>query len=79
RMKMIKKFVLIVLAVALGWGIYNTVIADRSVGTEVGDRAADFTLETMEGKEVGLSDYEGQPVFLNFWATWCPPCEEEMP
>ncbi|WP_273835659.1 redoxin domain-containing protein [Guptibacillus sedimenti] len=79
RIKMIKKFVLIVLAVALGWGIYKTVIADRSVGTEVGDQAADFTLETMEGKEVSLSDYEGQPVFLNFWATWCPPCEEEMP
>lgn len=79
RMKMIKKFVLIVLAVALGWGIYNTVIADRSVGTEVGDKAAGFSLETMDGKEVSLSDYEGKPVFLNFWATWCPPCEEEMP
>ncbi|WP_283152999.1 redoxin domain-containing protein [Guptibacillus hwajinpoensis] len=79
RMKMIKKFVLIVLAVALLWGIYNTVIADRSVGTEVGDKAADFNLETLDEEEVSLSDYEGEPVFLNFWATWCPPCEEEMP
>ncbi|MDP4551800.1 redoxin domain-containing protein [Alkalihalobacillus macyae] len=76
---MIKKFVFLVLTIALGWGVYNTVIADRSVGTEVGDKAADFTLTTLDGEKVSLSDYKGKPVFLNFWATWCPPCEEEMP
>ncbi|KMM36280.1 hypothetical protein AB986_18790 [Alkalihalobacillus macyae] len=74
-----KKFVFLVLTIALGWGVYNTVIADRSVGTEVGDKAADFNLTTLDGEKVSLSDYKGKPVFLNFWATWCPPCEEEMP
>ena len=44
-----------------------------------GQMADDFTLETIEGKQVSLSDYKGKIVFLNFWATWCPPCRSEMP
>jgi len=41
--------------------------------------AVDFGLPSLAGNEASLSDYEGQFVFLNFWATWCPPCREEMP
>jgi len=41
--------------------------------------AFDFTLVDQYGKEHTLSDYKGKIVFLNFWATWCPPCKEEMP
>jgi len=41
--------------------------------------ALDFTTTTPEGEEVKLSDFEGQVVFLNFWATWCTPCLQEMP
>ena len=41
--------------------------------------APDFTLETLEGNEVSLSDYRGKIVFVSFWQTWCPPCVEEMP
>ena len=39
----------------------------------------DFTLTSLDGKTVSLSDYQGRVVFLNFWATWCVPCEKELP
>ena len=41
--------------------------------------APDFTLETLEGEKVSMKDLKGSPVFLNFWASWCRPCREEMP
>lgn len=45
----------------------------------VGSRMPDFQLADVSGKTVRLSDYAGQNVFINAWATWCPPCREEMP
>ena len=44
-----------------------------------GKPAQDFTLPDLEGRQVSLQHYRGQVVFLNFWATWCIPCREEMP
>ena len=41
--------------------------------------AKDFTVPSPNGKTLRLADYKGNVVFLNFWATWCPPCKEEMP
>jgi peroxiredoxin len=49
------------------------------VGLHVGDAAPNFTLATLNGKRVSLSDYRGQPVLLNFWYASCPGCEVETP
>ena len=45
----------------------------------IGQAAPDFTTQTLEGGRVRLSQYRGKPVLLNFWATWCAPCQDEMP
>ncbi|MEB1807256.1 MAG: TlpA family protein disulfide reductase [Bacillaceae bacterium] len=49
------------------------------VGLQQGNYAPDFELETLDGELVKLSDFYGQKVILNLWASWCPPCRAEMP
>jgi peroxiredoxin len=58
----------------VGKGGINT-----SLLPKVGDEAPDFVAVSPEGEVVHLSDYRGQPVWLNFWGAWCPPCRAEMP
>ena len=50
-----------------------------AAAAEQADRLPDVTLTDQFGNEHHLSDYQGKIVFLNFWATWCPPCVAEMP
>jgi len=46
---------------------------------EGGSKAPNFYLEDLKGKKLELKNFKGKVVFLNFWATWCGPCKEEMP
>ena len=49
------------------------------VGTDIGERAPDFTLKDLQGNAISLADYRGRPVLLNFMHTWCVPCNNSAP
>ena len=59
------------------WVVFGAERPASPVGE--GHPAPDFTLHQLDGEEVTLSSLRGRVVLLNFWATWCKPCEEEMP
>ncbi|MDZ7673292.1 MAG: TlpA disulfide reductase family protein [Halanaerobiales bacterium] len=87
RSKILIGSVLVLIIIAGAWYFINqnqsqttnSVQQNIETGPETGLMAPDFTLENLSGKEVSLSDFRGQKVFLNFWASWCPPCKQEMP
>ena len=54
-------------------------IAARAVQSDDGTMAPEFSLTDLSGNTVQLADYKGKVLFLNFWATWCPPCRAEIP
>jgi cytochrome c biogenesis protein CcmG, thiol:disulfide interchange protein DsbE len=54
-------------------------VRDRFLPVEVGTRAPDFAASDLDGNPVRFADLRGEVVLLNIWATWCPPCREEMP
>ncbi|GKV57920.1 hypothetical protein NCCP2222_38670 [Sporosarcina sp. NCCP-2222] len=56
-----------------------SIATDGETGLGQGDLAPNFSLETLDGTVIKLSDLKGKKVILNFWASWCPPCKAEMP
>ena len=67
-----------ILVAALGyawWSTNTTTVAD----TKPSVQATDFTLPTLSGGDMSLSDSRGHVTILNFWASWCGPCQQEMP
>lgn len=67
------------IVILLGYVFYTNFISDEKTLIREGDIAPNFVLTNLEGETVELEDYRGQGVFLNFWGTYCPPCEREMP
>jgi peroxiredoxin len=79
RRLVMRTVILLVLGAAVAYTLYANLTKDTKQKVAVGAEAPDFVLVDMEGNKHQLSDYKGQGVFLNFWGTWCKPCEEEMP
>lgn len=69
-----KKFMVFALAAAV-----TMVFAASAFALSNGTQVKNFTLKDLSGKSVSLDQYKGKIVVLNFWATWCPPCRQEMP
>jgi thiol-disulfide isomerase/thioredoxin len=57
----------------------SSTVEEENRKEPAGKEAAEFTLTDLNGIEVSLEDFHGKNVYLNFWATWCPPCRSEMP
>lgn len=79
-----RTMIIIVLLIIVGIAAYSMGIIGPKGGSnmivaEELKEAADFTLSDLLGNEITLSSLKGKVVFLNFWATWCPPCRSEMP
>ncbi|WP_026699874.1 thiol-disulfide oxidoreductase ResA [Salibacterium aidingense] len=79
RRLIMRSSILGALTLVLGYVFYANFMSGKETDVHEGDVAPNFVLSTIDGESVELKDFRGKGVFLNFWGTYCPPCEEEMP
>lgn len=79
RRSITRGIILAVLALAIGYTVYAAWTKDKIEIVTVGSKAPDFEVVDLNGERHRLADYKGNGVLLNFWGTWCAPCEREFP
>lgn len=79
RRLIVRTIILTVMTAAVIYTLYANFTKDSRSKVSAGAKAPDFILEDLNGDKHQLSNYKGKGVFLNFWGTWCKPCEREMP
>ncbi|MFS0643890.1 thiol-disulfide oxidoreductase ResA [Siminovitchia sp. 179-K 8D1 HS] len=75
----IRTIILVIMTGAIAYTLYANFTKEARSKVSVGDEAPDFVLSDLGGERHQLSELKGKGVFLNFWGTYCKPCEREMP